>query len=75
MTPLSNIDINLLVVFDLLYQERNTQRVALRLGITQLAVSHALKRLRRLLEDALFERTSSRLLPTPRAATRLSPRL
>ncbi|MFJ5536518.1 LysR family transcriptional regulator [Vreelandella titanicae] len=68
MEKLANIDLNLLVVFDLLYQEQNTQRVALRLGITQPAVSHALKRLRHLLEDELFERTSQGLQPTPRAS-------
>lgn len=68
MEKLANIDLNLLVVFDLLYQEQNTQRVALRLGITQPAVSHALKRLRRLLDDELFERTSHGLQPTPRAS-------
>lgn len=68
MVQLANIDLNLLVVFDLLYQEQNTQRVALRLGITQPAVSHALKRLRYLLDDELFERTSQGLQPTPRAS-------
>ena len=72
MEKLATIDLNLLVVFDLLYQEQNTQRVALRLGITQPAVSHALKRLRHLLEDELFERTSQGLQPTPRAS-RLHP--
>ncbi|MDK9688308.1 LysR family transcriptional regulator [Halomonas sp. LC1] len=72
MEKLANIDLNLLVFFDLLYQEQNTQRVALRLGITQPAVSHALKRLRHLLEDELFERTSQGLQPTPRAS-RLHP--
>lgn len=68
MLKLADIDLNLLVVFDLLYQEQNTQRVALRLGITQPAVSHALKRLRLLLSDELFERTSQGLQPTPRAS-------
>lgn len=68
MIKLADIDLNLLVVFDLLYQEQNTQRVALRLGITQPAVSHALKRLRLLLNDELFERTSQGLQPTPRAS-------
>lgn len=72
MIKLSEMDVNLLVVFDLLYQEQNTQRVALRLGITQPAVSHALKRLRTLLGDELFERTSKGLMPTP-LATRLHP--
>lgn len=68
MVKLANIDLNLLVVFDLLYQEQNTQRVALHLGLTQPAVSHALKRLRLLLGDELFERTSQGLQPTPRAS-------
>ncbi|MDW7745551.1 LysR family transcriptional regulator [Halomonas sp.] len=72
MIRLSEIDTNLLVVFDLLYQEQNTQRVALRLGLTQPAVSHALKRLRKLLGDELFERTSRGLMPTP-LASRLHP--
>lgn len=58
---------NLLVVFDLLHQEKNTRRVASRLGVTQPAVSHALKRLRALLNDELFERTSKGLMPTPPA--------
>jgi DNA-binding transcriptional LysR family regulator len=68
MLRLSEIDVNLLVVFDLLYRERNTQRVAGQLGVTQPAVSHALKRLRQLLDDELFERTSRGLQPTPRAS-------
>ncbi|WP_280547757.1 LysR family transcriptional regulator [Halomonas sp. 11-S5] len=72
MIRLSEIDTNLLVVFDLLYQEQNTQRVAQRLGLTQPAVSHALKRLRKLLGDELFERTSRGLMPTP-LASRLHP--
>ncbi|WP_431025146.1 LysR family transcriptional regulator [Halomonas sp. H5] len=72
MIKLSEIDVNLLVVFDLLYQEQNTQRVALRLGLTQPAISHSLKRLRTLLGDTLFERTSQGLMPTP-LASRLHP--
>ncbi|MBB3141031.1 LysR family transcriptional regulator [Halomonas organivorans] len=67
MRKLSEIDTNLLVVFDLLYQRRNTQRVAEQLGLTQPAISHALKRLRKLLGDQLFERTSRGLMPTPYA--------
>lgn len=67
MLRLANIDVNLLVVFDLLYREGSTQRAAERLGVTQPAVSHALKRLRKLLGDELFERTSRGLSPTPRA--------
>ena len=72
MLRLSDIDTNLLVVFDLIHRKRNLNRVAERLGITQPAVSHALKRLRTLLDDELFERTSSGLAPTP-YANRLHP--
>ncbi|WP_275286705.1 LysR family transcriptional regulator [Halomonas elongata] len=67
MRKLSEIDTNLLVVFDLLYRHRNTQRVAEQLGLTQPAISHALNRLRKLLGDQLFERTSRGLMPTPYA--------
>ncbi|MCK0769550.1 MULTISPECIES: LysR family transcriptional regulator [Chromohalobacter] len=67
MRKLSEVDTNLLVVFDLLYQHRNTQVVAEQLGQTQPAVSHALKRLRKMLGDELFERTSQGLMPTPYA--------
>ena len=58
---------NLLVVFQLLYRVRKTQLVADELGLTQPAISHALRRLRKLLNDELFERTSHGLKPTPYA--------
>ncbi len=73
MIKLTEIDVNLLVVFDLLHQEKHTGRVASRLGVTQPAVSHALKRLRTLLNDELFERTSEGLMPTPLAMRLHSP--
>ena len=73
MIKLTEIDVNLLVVFDLLHEEKNTGRVAERLGVTQPAVSHALKRLRALLNDELFERTSEGLMPTPLAMRLSSP--
>ena len=43
---LRNIDLNLLVAFDALIAERSASRAAAKLGVTQPAVSHALKRLR-----------------------------
>ncbi|WP_312977673.1 LysR family transcriptional regulator [Stutzerimonas nitrititolerans] len=67
MIRLQDVDMNLLVVFQLLYRERKTQAVADELGLTQPAVSHALRRLRNLLGDELFERTSRGLRPTPYA--------
>jgi DNA-binding transcriptional LysR family regulator len=60
-------DLNLLRVFDVLLEERNVTRAGARLGLTQSAVSHALSRLRYALNDELFVRGPSGMLPTPRA--------
>lgn len=64
---ISNIDLNLLTVFDAVMEDGNTTRAAARLGLTQPAVSHALKRLRTLMGDALFVRTPRGMTPTPTA--------
>jgi DNA-binding transcriptional LysR family regulator len=69
-----DIDLNLLRIFDILYDERNVTRAAARLSLTQSAVSHALARLREVLGDPLFVRIPSGLLPTERAH-QLAPRL
>jgi DNA-binding transcriptional LysR family regulator len=69
-----NIDLNLLRIFDILYDERNVTRAAARLFLTQSAVSHALARLRDVLGDPLFLRIPSGLEPTERAH-QLAPRL
>ena len=71
---MSNIDLNLLHVFDLLYEEGNVTKAATRLHLTQSAVSHALARLRYMLVDPLFVRAPSGLQPTERAH-QLAPRL
>jgi len=60
-------DLNLLVVFDGLMQDRSVTRAGKRLGISQPALSHALNRLRYLLNDQLFIRTPGGMVPTPRA--------
>jgi DNA-binding transcriptional LysR family regulator len=65
MLRLQDIDLNLLVVFQLMYQERKTGLVAEQLGLTQPAVSNALARLRKTLNDELFERTARGMRPTP----------
>jgi DNA-binding transcriptional LysR family regulator len=62
---LHDFDLNLLVVFQLLLEERRVSAVATRLGLSQPAVSSALKRLRRLLGDELFLRTTQGMEPTP----------
>lgn len=61
------LDPGLLVVLDVLLQERSVSRAAVRLGRTQPAVSHALARLREQLGDPLLVRAGQRLVPTPRA--------
>jgi LysR family transcriptional regulator, mexEF-oprN operon transcriptional activator len=66
-TNFTHVDLNLLTVFAAVMRARNTTRAAEALFITQPAVSHALKRLRALLNDALFVRSSRGLIPTPRA--------
>ncbi len=63
----SQIDLNLLRVFDALLDERNVTRAGDRLGLSQSAVSHALGRLRQVLNDELFVRRSTGMEPTPRA--------
>jgi len=65
MIRLQDIDINLLLVFQLLYEERKTTTAAERLGVNQSSVSHALRRLRGIFDDPLFERTARGLQPTP----------
>ena len=63
----STFDLNLLVVFDAVAEERNLTRAGQRLGLSQSAVSHALARLRHMLNDELFVRTPDGMQPTPRA--------
>jgi len=67
VVKLSAIDLNLLVVFDAVMQERNVTRAGQRLGLSQPAMSHALTRLRYMLKDDLFIRSPKGMLPTPRA--------
>ena len=64
---LSRIDLNLLVVFTVVLEERHVGRAAGRLNLTPSAVSHALGRLRDLLKDPLFLRTPKGVVPTARA--------
>jgi len=61
-------DLNLLKVFDAVYEERNLVLAGKRLNLTQSAVSHALGRLRELVGDELFMRTGKGMVPTGRAA-------
>jgi len=60
-------DLNLLPVFLVLMEERSVTRAAVRLGITQPALSNALTRLREMLRDPLFVRERYGIQPTPKA--------
>ena len=64
---LSKIDLNLLVTFEMLISEGSVSQTAQKLGVTQPAVSHSLKRLRDLLGDELLVRGPRGLQPTMRA--------
>jgi DNA-binding transcriptional LysR family regulator len=61
---LRRFDLNLLVVFEVLMNERSVTRAAERLGRTQSAVSHSLARLRHQLGDPLLIKGGLRMLPT-----------
>ncbi|WP_426193194.1 LysR family transcriptional regulator [Massilia sp. DWR3-1-1] len=61
------MDLNLLVVFQEVYQQRQISAAARRLALTQSAVSNALARLRRTFDDELFVRTGAGMQPTPLA--------
>ncbi len=64
---LRKIDLNLLLAFSVLMQERNVSRAAERLLLGQSGLSAALKRLRETLDDELFVRVGRGLQPTARA--------
>ena len=66
-SDLSRIDLNLLVLFRIVLDERHVGRAAARLNLTPSAVSHSLSRLRDLLNDPLFLRTPKGVVPTARA--------
>jgi DNA-binding transcriptional LysR family regulator len=61
------VDLNLLIVFDALMQERNVTRAGDRIGLSQPATSSALARLRHLFNDELLVKTPTGMQPTPKA--------
>ena len=70
---LQDMDLNLLVVFNELCKHGRVSAVAQNLGISQPGVSNALGRLRKLLGDELFLRTSRGMVPTPYAEALAQP--
>jgi DNA-binding transcriptional LysR family regulator len=70
---LSAVDLNLTVAFDALARELSVTRAAQRVGVTQSAMSHSLRRLRELLGDPLLVRGRGGMVLTPRAEALVVP--
>ena len=64
MFNIRSVDLNLLPVFEAVYEEQSLSRAAQRLAMTQSVVSHAVTRLRALFQDELFVRHSRGVVPT-----------
>ncbi|MBU2897460.1 LysR family transcriptional regulator [Vibrio hepatarius] len=64
MTIPSNIDLNLIRLFSVLYKTHSVKDTADILNLSQSACSHALQRLRERLKDDLFVRVGNSMLPT-----------
>ena len=64
---LARADLNLLVLFEAVFEELHVGRAAKRMHISASAVSHGLGRLRRLMQDPLFLRHPKGVVPTERA--------
>lgn len=70
---LSRTDLNLLVLFETVMEERHVGRSAERLNLSPSAVSHGLGRLRALFGDPLFLKTPRGVVPTDRATELAAP--
>ena len=64
---LSRADLNLLKLFEVVLLERHVGRAGDRLKLSPSAISHGLRRLRKLLNDPLFIKTPKGVVPTSRA--------
>jgi DNA-binding transcriptional LysR family regulator len=67
MFDLRNLDLNLLTVFEAIYERGTVSNAADRLTLSQSATSHALARLRIVCRDELFVRGDKTFSPTPAA--------
>lgn len=70
---INSLDLNLFLVFQAIYSTRSVTLAGERLGLTQSAVSNALKRTRERFNDPLFVRTSEGMAPTPLADRLIGP--
>ncbi len=64
---LQNFDLNLLNIFNTLMLEHSVSKAAKQVCLSQSAMSHALNRIRVLLDDPILVKTQKGMLPTPRA--------
>ncbi|WP_439503064.1 LysR family transcriptional regulator [Methylophaga sp.] len=67
MSGINRADIKQLRILDALLEERNLSRVAIKMGLTQQAISEQLRKLRGLFDDRLFIRQGNGMVPTPQA--------
>jgi DNA-binding transcriptional LysR family regulator len=70
---LASVDLNLLVAFEALMEERNVTRAGQRVGLAQPSMSSVLTRLRALFGDDLFVRSASGMQPTAKALSLARP--
>lgn len=67
MSSLRNLDLNLLKIFDAVYETRSVSAAAEKVKISQPSVSRGLNRLRNHLGDTLFVRLGNGVAPTAKA--------
>jgi DNA-binding transcriptional LysR family regulator len=70
---LSRIDLNLLVLFATVLEEKHVGRAAKRLHLSSSALSHGLRRLRETFNDPLFLKHPKGVIPTARALAMAEP--
>jgi DNA-binding transcriptional LysR family regulator len=70
---LASVDLNLLVAFEALMEERHVTRAGQRIGLAQPSMSSTLTRLRALFGDELFVRSASGMQPTAKALSLARP--
>lgn len=70
---LKSVDLNLLVAFDAMVEQRSVTLAGEAIGLSQPAMSAALNRLRATFGDPLFVRSGQEMKPTPRATELAAP--
>ncbi|MGF6113075.1 LysR family transcriptional regulator [Pseudomonas frederiksbergensis] len=63
----ADLDLNLIIIFLVLFRERSVSRTAERLHVKQPAISGSLARLRKKFDDPLFLRSCNTMRPTSKA--------